>query len=203
MYSRLKNAKILFDSKALILLDRNHKLIELLILYSHPNVLQYGVQQTLTEFRQQFWITCGRSCVKKVIHTCVICKKLNGRPYLYPQYSDIPEFCFDDITLPHSVGLDYLGPLMSLPLYNVKVKLYKAWIVIYTCASITAIILDVVHNYHSSTFINCFKRFIARRGCPSTVTVPDNGKTFTNENTQTFVSNHFINCKFTVEKAPW
>ena len=59
--SRLKNAKIPFDSKAPIMLDRNHKLTELLILYSRHEVLHRGVKQTLTEFRQQYWITHGRS----------------------------------------------------------------------------------------------------------------------------------------------
>ena len=43
---------------------------------------------------------------------------------------------------------------------------------------------------------------MAKRGCPSTV-ISDNGKTFISEDTQTFVSNHFINQKFNVEKAPW
>ena len=43
-YSRLKNAKIPFDSKAPIMLDRNHKLTELLILYSHYKVLYRGVK---------------------------------------------------------------------------------------------------------------------------------------------------------------
>ena len=58
---------------------------------------------------------------------------------------------------------------MCLLEYDFKVKLYKAWVVIYTCGSTRATILNVVHNYYSSTFINCFKRFIAKRGCPSTV----------------------------------
>ena len=70
------------------------------------------------------------------------------------------------------------------------------------CASTRAIILDVVHNYPSSTFINCFKRFIARCGCPSAV-ISDNTKTFISEVTQTFISNHFINWKLNLEKAPW
>ena len=62
----MKNAKNPFDSKAPIMLDRNHKLTELLILYSHQKVLYHGVKQTLTKFRQQYWITRGRSCVKKL-----------------------------------------------------------------------------------------------------------------------------------------
>ena len=43
------------------------------------------------------------------------------------------------------------------------------FITVLQMASTRAIILDVVHNYHCSTFYNCIKRFIARRGCPSTV----------------------------------
>ena len=139
--------------------------------------------------------------VKHYVSSLCIRKKLNGRLYLYPQHSDIPEFRFDDVTPFHSVGVDYLGPLMCLPVYDVKVILYKAWVVIYTCASTRVIILDVVHNYHFSTFINCFKRFMAKRRCASTV-VSDNGKTFVSEDTRTFVSNHLINWKFNVEKAP-
>ena len=76
------------------------------------------------------------------------------------------------------------------------------FITVLQIASTRAIILDVVHNYHCSTFYNCIKRFIARRGCPSTV-ISHNGKTFVSEDTQTFVSSHFINWKFNVEKAPW
>ena len=130
----MRNAKIPFDSKAPITLERNHKLTEILILYSHYKVLHRGVKQTLTKFRQQYWITGGNSCVKKVISPCILCKKLNDRPYLYRQHSrvipDIPGFCFDNVTSFHSVGVDYLGPLMCLPVNDVKVNLYKAWVVI-------------------------------------------------------------------------
>ena len=129
----MRNAKIPFDSKAPITLERNHKLTEILILYSHYKVLHRGVKQTLTKFRQQYWITRGKSCVKKV-RICIICKKLNDRPYLYRQHSrvipDIPGFCFDNVTSFHSVGVDYLGPLMCLPVNDVKVNLCKAWVVI-------------------------------------------------------------------------
>ena len=116
------------------MLERNHKLTEISILYLHDKVLHRGVKQTLTKFKQQYWITGGKSCVKKVISPYILCKKLNGRQYLYRQHSrvipDIPGFCFDNVTPFHSVGVDYLGPLMCLPVNDVKVNLYKAWVVI-------------------------------------------------------------------------
>ena len=90
---------------------------------------------------------------------------------------------------------------MCLPLYHAEVK-HEAWIVIYTCPSIRAIILDIVHSYQFVN-LNSFKRFIARRGYPSTVMVSDNGEILIKKNTQTFVSNHFINWKINVEKTLW
>ena len=57
-------------------------------------------------------------------------------------------------------------------------KLYKAYVVIYTCAAMRVVILDVIHNANASTFISCLKRFISRRGCPSTV-ISDNGSLVT------------------------
>ena len=37
-------------------------------------MLQHGVKQTSAKFRQQYWITRGRSCVKKVIHPLLYVK---------------------------------------------------------------------------------------------------------------------------------
>ena len=73
-YNRLKNVKIPFDNKAPITLDRNYKLTELLILYSNHKVLDRGVKQTLTEFRQQYWITRDRSCVKRLFNLLLYVK---------------------------------------------------------------------------------------------------------------------------------
>ena len=190
-FSRLKNAKIPFDTKAPVMLDRNQKLADLLVLYYHLKVLHRGVKQTLTELRSKYWITSGRSFVKKIINPCVVCKKLNARPYYYPEKSDLPDFRFDDKNPFNSTGVDYLGPLLCLPIYYAQEKLYKAYIVIYTCAATRAIILDVVHNANASTFISCFKRFISRRGCPSTV-ISDNGSAFISDDTQNFVSSRLV-----------
>ena len=67
-YSRLKNAKIPFDTKATIIVNQKHKLAELIVYYSHLKVLHRGVKQTLTEIRSNYWITRGRSYVKKLLH---------------------------------------------------------------------------------------------------------------------------------------
>ena len=64
-YSRLKNATVPFEMKVPVFIDRDHKLAELIVNYCHHKVLHCGIKQTLTELRSTFWITRGRSYVKK------------------------------------------------------------------------------------------------------------------------------------------
>ena len=132
-----------FDTKAPIFIDRNHKLAEIIVYYCHLKVLHRGIKQTLSELRSVFWIAKGRNCIKKLLHPCTVCKRLNTRPYEYPAHSDIPQLRFDERYPFSSTSVDYLGPLLCLPVYGEKEKLYKAFVVIYTCAATRAVILDV------------------------------------------------------------
>ena len=95
-FSGLKNAKIPFDAKAPVFINRNHKLAKLIVCYAHLKVLRRGIKQTLTEMRSMHWISRGRSFVEKLLHPCTVCKKLNSRPYAYPSQSDLPDICFGD-----------------------------------------------------------------------------------------------------------
>ena len=72
--------------------------------------------------------------------------------------------------------------------------------IISTCAASRAVILDVVNSSNTQNFIQSFKRFIARRGCPS-IMISDNGASFTADETQKFVADRFIEWKFSVAKA--
>lgn len=200
-HGRMKNAKIAANSKAPILLSKTHRLSVLLVLYSHTKVL-HRIKQTLSELRSKYWVTRGRSFVKKIVGPCVVCKKLNSRPYEYPGHSDLPDFRFDDRFPFSSTGCDYLGPLHVQPIYGNTKKLYKAWIVLYTCTASRAVILDVVNSTNAGHFLQSFRRFVARRGSPSLM-VSDNGSCFVADETQQYVTNHLIDWKFNVPCAPW
>ena len=201
-YSRLKHAKIPFNMKAPVLLNREHRLAEILVYYFHLKVLHRGVKQTLTEMRSEYWVTRGRSFVKKLVHPCSLCKKLNSRPYSYPEHSDLPELRFDDRFPFSSTGMDYLGPLNCYSVYGEKDKVHKAYISLFTCASTRAVSLEVVHDCQAATFTDAFSRFVARRGCPNVV-VSDNGPTFNADETKKFFSNHMVEWKPILESAPW
>ena len=201
-YSRLKHAKIPFDTKAPIFIDREHKLAKILVYYYHTKVMHRGVKQTLTEFRSRFWITRGRSFMRKLIKPCKTCRILNARAYEYPNSADLPDFRFDERHPFASTGVDYLGPLYCLPVFGDDEKMHKAWVALYTCMSTRAIILEVVNNANADGFLNSFKRFLARRGCPD-IMVSDNGSVFTAKETQKFAAERGIHWKLNIDEAPW
>ena len=71
------------------------------------------------------------------------------------------------------IGLDYLGPL------HVKVGnvIEKMWICLFTCLAIRAIHLELVKGLSAPLFLDCLKRFVARRGKPKLI-VSDNAPQF-------------------------
>ena len=124
-YSRLKNAVMPFETKSPMFIQRNHKLAELIVGYSHLKVLHRGVKQTLTELRTFYWITRGRSFVQKLIRHCMVCNRINARSYEYPIHSDLPTFRFSDICAFNCTGTDYLGPVLCLPVTVMEINYTK------------------------------------------------------------------------------
>ena len=83
----------------------------------------------------------------------------------------------------------------------------------FTCCVVRALHLDLVPDMTTSTFLRCFKRFVARRGFPRKI-LSDNGKTFEaasrticevleHPDVQAYMSGHGIEWQFNLPKAPW
>ena len=64
------------------------------------------------------------------------------------------------------------------------------------------LLLEVVNNANADNFLNSFKRFLLRRGCPA-IMVADNGGGFVADETQKFASDHDISWRFNLDCAPW
>ena len=190
-FSRMNNACLPTEAKAPIFLSKDHRLSELIVLYCHSKAYHRGVRQTLNEFRANYWITCGRFFIKKILRPCTVCRKLNARPFKYPGHSEIPAIRFDERYPFVASCVDYLGPLYCSPVRGRKEEACKAHVVLYTCFSTRAVILDVVHSADANTFVNSLRRFISRRGCPA-VMVSDNGSSFKPEETQKFAASKYI-----------
>ena len=98
-------------------------------------------------------IVRARVPVKELLNQCVTCKKLYAKPGSQQMSSLPPERIQVDTPPFVNIGVDCFGPI-------------------------------AVRNYHSDidTFINGFRRFIARRGNVSTVFSDNGGNFVCNEN---------------------
>jgi len=80
--------------------------------------------------------------------------------------SEVPPFS--------NVGVDFAGPLY---IKDTKGKVAKSYICLFSCCVTRALHLEIVHDLSAPTFINCLRRFCARRGTPCLINL-DNAKTF-------------------------
>jgi len=140
--------------------------------------------------------------VKKIIAECLICKRLEGKWYRVPPSPSLPEYRVESDIAFARVGVDHAGPLFVKNIYSNDATMYKAYIVVYTCASSRAVHLDLAADATSETFIRSFQRFISRRGMPGTM-ISDNGKTFKSKELQDFCASKRIKWIHIVERSPW
>ena len=207
---RLSKADLSASIKHPILLDKGHHITSLIVQDSHKRVMHGGVKLTLTELRARFWIIQGRQFVRKLLYKCVICRKLEGRPYQAPPSPPLPEFRVKECPPFAYTGVDFAGPLY---VKNQTGPQQKVWICLYTCCVTRAIHLDLVPNLTTSAFLRSLRRFSARRGTPLLM-VSDNGKTFksaaqeikrlmNDPGVKQYLAKARMKWSFNLERAPW
>ena len=108
---QLGNADILQSTKYPILLNQSHHVTLLIVHECHEILKHGGVKETLTELCSRFWIIKGRNFVCKVLHRCVICRRLNGTPFVPPLPPPLPSFRVSEAPPFAYTGVDFAGPL--------------------------------------------------------------------------------------------
>ena len=207
---RLEHSELDIEAKYPIILPRNNKITEMIVMECHERVHHCKVKGTLAEIRSRFWITKGRQYVKKVIRNCFICKKWEGKPYSAPAASALPDFRVTKAPPFSKVGVDFAGPLYIKVSKNV---MSKAYIVLFTCCVTRALHLELATDLKAETFVNCLRRFCSRRGTP-TLIVSDNAKTFKatsnllrtlegDESVSNLLDRKRITWRFNLERSPW
>ena len=203
---RLTNADMPQLSKHPILLEITHPFTTLIVKDCHEKVMHNGVRETLSELRSRYWIVRGRSFIRRVLHECFVCKKMQGQHYVIPPSPPLPEFRVQQAQPFSSCGVDYAGPLYLK-------DTGKVWISLFTCCVTRAIHLELVPDMTADAFLRCFKRFTARRGVPSRV-ISDNSKTFKSASrlifkllespeVRKYFGNMHLTWNYNLEKAPW
>ena len=194
---RLDQADMEYESKHPIIIPPGH-VAELIIRFQHILLKHAGVSTLVSTLRNTYWIVGLRKMAKSVCRMCVPCRRHDSKPCTQPA-APLPELRVKP-TPPFSVtGLDYAGPL-----YCTNMPSKKLYILLFTCAVIRAIHLELTDSLSLNDCVSAIRRFVARRGLPST---------FYSDNAQTFVAVSLRlrqnfgplapNWKFIVPRAPW
>ena len=207
---RLERSDLAFESKYPIYLPKEHRFTELLVLECHDRVFHCGLRSTLAELRTRYWISKGRQFVKKMLKKCFICRKMEGRPFHSPPPAAMPEYRVTQAAPFSNVGIDFAGPLY---VKEKKGDSSKVYICLFVCCTTRALHLELVQNLTASAFLNCLRRFCARRGTPNIIN-SDNAKTFqstakllkkfrASDSVKDFSDSQRIIWKFNLELSPW
>ena len=162
---RLRNAALPEESRHQCILPGHHHVTRIIVSHEHVSKGHIGPEHTLANLRASYWITNGRTAIKSVLRKCFFCR-VRRAVRMYPYMADLPA-CRVAYNQPPftNCGIDPFGPLYV----KQGRKRLKRWGVIFTCLTVRCIHLEIVEASDTDSFINAFRRFTNRRGCPETV----------------------------------
>lgn len=137
---------------------------------AHESMGHAGTQIIVNHIRERFWIISLRKITRSVISNCVICKRQKVKR-MESEAPPLPPDRVRDATIFEIVGVDFAGPLILR-------GGGKGWICIFTCAVYRAVHFELASTLSTQVFLECLRRFVARRGRPRNI-YSDNGTNFT------------------------
>ena len=148
------------DVRHPILLPKKGHITLLIVRFFHERVNHQGRNRTLYEIRSSgFWLINGGSVVVFYISTCVECRRFRGMMQ-QQKMADLPSDRMEPSPPFTYAAVDYFGPWLIKNGHK-KVKRYG---VLFTCMVSRAIHLETANALTTDSFLNAYRRFVARRG---------------------------------------
>ena len=142
-------------------LDGNHYVTKLYIDYVHRQLHHAGVEATINECRQQYWIVRLRPVTRMIIHRCLACLIKKTTPS-EPPTGDHPKTRLAHHCRPYTyTGIDYFGPLTV----TVGRTTQKRYVALFTCLTTRAVHLELAKDLSTEAAVMALRRMMARRGC--------------------------------------
>ena len=149
----------------LIILHGNHQITKMIVRAEHLRLLHAGPTMLASSICVRFHIIGGKKVIRDVTQACMTCRRHSARPQ--PQVmGQLPD---GRVTPGMIIGIDYAGPIYVKYGYTHKPTIVKAYICVFVSLTVKAVHLELVLDLTSEAFIACLRRFMARRGKPSTI----------------------------------
>lgn len=170
-------AQITENVKSPMIIDGDHPTVKLWIKNVHVQLHHAGVEATVNECRQQYWVLRLRPTARTIVRRCLHCRMKTQAPP-YPRTGNLPSCRLAHHRRPFTfTGLDYFGPLTV----TVGRTHQKRYVAIFTCLTSRAIHLELANSLSTSSAVMALRRMVARRGCPTEIW-SDNGTNLTGAN---------------------
>ncbi|XP_062708877.1 uncharacterized protein LOC134288337 [Aedes albopictus] len=162
-----------YKTKFPVVWPKNHQITFLVVDWYHRRYRHANRETVVNEIRQMFEIPKLRSLVQKITTNCIRCRVVKAAPRP-PAMASLPEFRLTPFIRAFTfVDLDYFGPVFV----RAGRSLVKRWVAVFTCLTIRAVHLEVVHSLSTESCIMAVRRFVSRRGPPREF-YTDNGTCF-------------------------
>ncbi|KAJ8909886.1 hypothetical protein NQ315_008909 [Exocentrus adspersus] len=178
----LSKATIDYDHQHPYLLANKDHLVDILIDHFHIKTMHTRPHLLLSLLQQKYWILSARNLVRKRIKLCNFCFKFRPK-IINPVMADLPKARVTEAKAFLESGVDFAGPLYITLGRRRGIRSQKAYICLFRCLATKAIHIELAFDLTTATFINCFKRFLARRG-PCSVVYSDCGTNFIGARTE-------------------
>lgn len=165
---RQQRARFSYNRRHPIILDLKHPLTKLLIHSEHIRLLHGGSLLVSSSLFRNFHVLGGHWAIRSIVRSCVVCRRRAPKPK--PQVmGQLPlERITPDMVFEH-VGLDFAG-LLYLKCGSVrKLTILNSYVCVFVSMSVKAVHLKLVSDLFSESFVACLRRFVARRGKPSSI----------------------------------
>ena len=149
-----------------VYLSSKSLLSEKLIFHAYLKTIHRGVNITITNIRENYWIPGLRQLTKKVISKCHGCKRFQSKPFTTSIPGHLPKARTDQNMLFKVIGAEYTGPIYCKTKSEREVKVY---ILLFSCSISRAIHLELLTNQATVEFIKALKRLVARRERPQII----------------------------------
>ncbi|XP_036068500.1 uncharacterized protein LOC112152419 [Oryzias melastigma] len=151
------------DKTAVPLLPYNSWVSTLLAREAHE-ANHEDIAGTLIRMRKRAWVVKGRRLAKKVVDSCVECRKTKAKR-CQQIMADLPPERTHQAQPFEFTTVDLFGPYEVKDEVRKRVKL-KVWGIIFSCMASRAVHADVVSDQSTEGFLLAYKRFTSIRGHP-------------------------------------
>ena len=148
------------EMKHPVILPRRHHVTRLVIRDAHEKVGHEGRDHTFWEVRKRYWIVGAGPEVRRVIRSCVTCRRVNARPQQQLMAELPQERVSAETPAFYSVMLDVFGPII-VKAGRVERKRYGLMCV---CTVTRAVHVEILDSLRTDSLINAVRRIGARRG---------------------------------------